>query len=249
MFAAIKSVFHVVVYQPVFNVLMALVAFMPGHDMGLAIIAMTFVIKGVMWPLNQKAMKSQRALAQLQPKIEELKKLHKGDQEALGKEMLALYAKEKVSPASSCLLVLVQLPVFIALYTALRHGLGGDGMDALYSFTPDPGVIKPTLLGLVDLAKPSIPLVLLAAAAQFVQGWLTVRQAKPKAPPASNDEETMALVNKNMMYMMPVVTLVIGWTLPAGLSLYWFVMTALTALQQYFIVFPSLRKAEAIKES
>lgn len=242
------NLFNLVFYRPVYNLLMALIGAMPGHDLGLAVIVLTVIVKVVLWPLNQKAMKSQRALAVLQPQMEALKKQYKDDQEKLGKEMMALYAREKVSPASSCLLLLVQLPVLIGLYHALRQGIAGTGYDQLYSFVANPGTIRTVMFGSLNLAKTSIILAALAAAAQFVQGWLTVRQTQPKAGPGSKDEETMAAVNKNMMYMMPVMTLIIGWRMPAGLCLYWFVMTALTAAQQYFIVRPSLRKAELIKE-
>jgi YidC/Oxa1 family membrane protein insertase len=235
------ATWHAVFYQPIFNILILLVLVMPNRDLGLAIIVMTFVVKLAMWPLMQKALKSQKAMAELQPKVAALKVEYKDNQEKLGKELLALYAKEKVSPATSCVVVLVQLPVFIALYRALSHGVGSNGMDALYSFVPNPGTLNPTLLGLLDLSKRSIPLALAAGAAQFVQGWLTVRQQQPHKPPASSDEETMAMVNKNMMYMMPVLTVFMGWTMPAGLTLYWFVMTALSALQQYLLVKPFMK--------
>lgn len=234
------ATWHTVFYQPIFNLLILIVLIMPNHDLGLAIIAMTLIVKLAMWPLTQKALKSQRAMAVLQPKVAELKVLYKDNQEKLGKELMALYAKEKVSPATSCVLVLVQLPVMIALYRALMHGVGvgSNDMNVLYSFVPHGLVLKPTLLGLLDLSKSSIPLAIAAGAAQFVQGWLTVRQTQPHKPPGSTDEETMAMVNKQMMYMMPVLTVFIGWKMPAGLSLYWFVMTALAALQQYLLVKP-----------
>jgi YidC/Oxa1 family membrane protein insertase len=235
------ATWHTVFYQPIFNLLILIVLIMPNHDLGLAIIVMTFIVKLAMWPLTQKALKSQKAMAQLQPKVAELKVLYKTNQEKLGKELMALYAKEKVSPATSCVLVLVQLPIFIALYRALSKGVGSEGLDALYAFVPNPGTIKPTLLGFLDLAHPSIPLAIAAGAAQFVQGWLTVRQTQPHQPPGSKDEETMAMVNKQMMYMMPVLTVFIGWKMPAGLSLYWFVMTALSAIQQYLLVKPFMK--------
>jgi len=235
-----SATWHTVFYQPIFNLLILIVLIMPNRDLGLAIIVMTFVIKMAMWPLTQKALKSQRAMAVLQPKVAALKAEYKTDQEKLGKELMALYAKEKVSPATSCVLVLVQLPVMIALYRALMHGVGvgTNDMNVLYSFVPHDLVLKPTLLGLMDLSKRSIPLALAAGVAQFVQGWLTVRQTQPHQPPGSTDEETMAMVNKQMMYMMPIVTVFIGWKMPAGLSLYWFVMTSLAALQQYLLVKP-----------
>ena len=248
---AFTTFWHVVFYQPIFNVLILLVHVMPRRDLGLAIIALTIIIKLLMWPLTHKALKSQKIMAELQPKVAALKEKYKAkeDQEKLAKELMALYAKEKVSPASSCLIILVQLPVFIALYRALAHGLGSNGFGDLYSFVPDPGTLAPTLLGLMDLAKPNIILAVAAGAAQFVQGWLTVRQQQPKAGPGSQDEETMAMVNKQMMYMMPLITVFIGWKMPGGLTLYWFFMSVLSAFQQYLLVRPMLGKLFPKKET
>jgi YidC/Oxa1 family membrane protein insertase len=229
--------FHTIFFEPIFNLLILLVSFMPRHDFGLAIIALTVLVKLLLWPLAQKALKSQKALAAIQPELKHIKEKFKGDKEAQGKAMLELYKREKVSPASSCIMVIVQLPFFIALYRSMLAVINStDGLTGLYGWVPDIGSVDPMLLGLLDLSKPSYMLAILAGAAQFWQSHMTVRQQQPHVGKESKDEETMAVVNRQMMYMMPVVTIVLGFTLPGALGLYWLVMTLMTIGQQWLMM-------------
>lgn len=224
--------YDAIFYRPIFNLLVFLYDVVPGGDVGLAIILLTIMIKLALWPLSAKALKSQRALAELQPKVAELKlKYGKERQDEMAKEMMALYAKEKVSPVSSCLPILVQIPVFIALYQALSKGLDSSGFDKLYVFVPNPGTIETSFLGLADLAAPSIALALVAGATQYFQAKMMVTRQQPKTPGAQ-DEQMLAMMNKQMVYMMPALTVFLGWTLPGGLALYWSVMNLLTIAQQ-----------------
>src|SRR3990172_8432314 len=119
------QLYNLIFYKPIFNLLIFLYNSIPGSDIGLAIILLTVIIKLALWPVTAKTMKSQKALTDLQPKMEALKKKYaaKEQKEDLAKAMMELYSKEKVSPFSACLPTLVQLPVFIALYQSLRHGL------------------------------------------------------------------------------------------------------------------------------
>ncbi len=220
--------------QPIFNLLIFLYDVVPGHDIGLAIILLTVLVKAILWPLSGQALRSQKALADLQPKMEALKKEYGDKQEELAKAMMALYSKEKVSPFSSCLPLLIQLPVFIALYHALNLGLKSSGFDTLYPFVRNPGTITPTLFGIVDIAKRSIPLAIAAAAAQFVQAKMMITRQQPKKTPGAKDEEMLAVMNKQMLYMMPAMTLFIGWKLPGGLALYWLMQNVLTIGQQWW---------------
>jgi YidC/Oxa1 family membrane protein insertase len=229
----IVEIYHVVFYQPIFNLLVLLYDYIPGQDIGVAILFLTVIVKGALWPLSAKALKSQKALQDIQPKMEALKVEYKDNKEELGKAMMELYSKEKVNPASSCLPTLVQLPVFIAIYRSMSHGLKSDGFDALYSFVPNPGTIDPNFLfGLVDLSQPVYVLAVLAAVAQFFQAKMMVSKKQPQVK-GSEDESTAAIVNKQMTYMMPILTIIIGIRLPGGLMVYWLAMTLLTILQQW----------------
>src|SRR4029079_17951263 len=138
--------------------------------------------------------------------------------EQMAKELMALYAKEKVSPASSCLPILVQLPVFIALYRSLSHGLGSSGFEDLYTFVPNPGTIGTTFLGLIDLHVASPVLAILAGIAQFVQAKMMTTRRQPPAGEGAKDEQMLATMNKQMVYTMPLLTVFIAWKLPGGLG-------------------------------
>jgi YidC/Oxa1 family membrane protein insertase len=244
-----KTLYNAVFFHPIYNILIGLYDVIPGRDIGLAIIVLTILVKVVLWPVSQKALVSQRALAAMQPKVAELKERYKekDQQEQLAKELMTLYSREKVSPMSSCLPLVIQLPVFLALYASLRAGLHSVGFDHLYPFIPNPGTITPTLLGLVDLSAPNIVLAVMAAITQFFQAKMMVAQQQPKGIPGGKDEEMLASMNRNMLYVMPVMTLFVGIKLPGGLALYWFTMNLLTVVQQrlYF----TKKTAEAEKKA
>jgi YidC/Oxa1 family membrane protein insertase len=224
--------FNTIFYHPIYNLLIFLYTTVPGRDLGIAIILLTIIVKLALWPLSTKALRSQKALAEIQPKLEALKKEYGDKQEELAKAMMALYSKEKVSPFSSCLPILIQLPVFIALYHALSQGLKSSGFEVLYPFVTNPGSITPTFLGFMDLAAPSIALAVLAGVTQYFQAKMMITRQQPKKTPGAADEQMLATMNKQMLYMMPVLTVVLGWKLPAGLSLYWLMTNALTIAQQ-----------------
>ena len=226
------QLFYIVLYQPILNFLVLIYNFIPGHDIGVAIIVMTIIIKLVLYPFSLKSIKSQKALQEIQPKIEELKVKYKNQKDKLAQEMMVLYKNEKVSPFSSCLPLLIQLPFLIAVYEVFRVGLSSGSLDALYPFVFNPGNLNPITLGFFDLSKPQIVLALLAGLAQFWQVKM-LSTKKPEIKSAgSKDESMMVIMNKQMMFMMPIMTVFIGANLPGGLTLYWFVTTLLTALMQ-----------------
>lgn len=229
------NLFHTFLYQPIFNLLVFLYNVLPGADVGFAIIALTVLIKLLLWPFMHTSLKSQKALQQIQPKIEELKTQFKDDKEALAKAMMELYQKEKVNPLSSCLPILIQLPVLIALYQVLLNGFGGDQMSSLYPFIQNPGTISYTFLGFVDLSKANIYLAVLAGAFQFWQTKMLVGKQPPKQVRGSQgakDESVLASMNTSMQYFMPVITVVIGASLPGGLTLYWVTVNVFSIIQQ-----------------
>jgi YidC/Oxa1 family membrane protein insertase len=239
-----SQLFNEVFTRPILNLLLWLYDVVPGRDFGIAIILLTIIVKIVLYPLAVQQIKQQRALQALQPKMDEIRKRLKDDKEAQSKELMALYQAEKVNPAASCLPLLIQLPVFLGLYHALQTGLHAQWANLLYAFVPNPGDISATLFGFVDLAKPNYVLAVIAAAIQFVQtrqmlvpkGAATTPPAEVKDAPGAQDESMSTMMNKQMMYVMPIVTMVIGFGLPGGLTLYWLVMSLLTVLQQWYML-------------
>lgn len=230
-----SQLFHLIFYQPILNLLVFLYNIIPGHDIGLAIIAMTVIIKLILLPLSKQSIKSQKSLQGLQPKIDELKKKYADNKEEQGRAMMQLYKQEKVNPFSSCLPLLIQLPFLWAVFIVFKNGLSGQALNDIYSFISNPGIINPLSLGLVNLSKPNIVLAVLAGAAQFWQAKMMVTKRPEVKGPGAKDEDMMAIMNKQMIYMMPILTVVIGMTFPGGLALYWLVTTVLTALQQLYL--------------
>jgi YidC/Oxa1 family membrane protein insertase len=221
-----------------FNLLIWLYDVLPGADMGFAIIVLTIVIKLILWPFTHASLKSQKALQELQPKLDELKEKHKDDKEGLAKAMMEMYTKEKVNPLSSCLPLVIQIPILIALYQVLRDGLHPESLSALYSFVRNPGEINPLFIGLVNLARVSIPMAILAGILQFFQTKMLMNRRPPPAlrkKEGAKDEDVMAVMNKSMLYFMPIMTVVIGASLPAGLTLYWVAINAISIVQQFFV--------------
>jgi len=230
------QIFNTVLYQPLYNLLIWLYDVIPGHDIGLAIIALTIIIKILLLPLSQKSIKSQKEMQKLQPKLATLKKKYKDDKQKLTEETMNLYKEQKVNPLSSCLPLLIQFPFLIAVYQVFRTGLANSGLDMLYPFVPDPGQVNPISFGIIDLAVPSVVLAALAAVAQFFQARMLPTQPNPKKiSTGSKDESMMAGMNKSMKYFMPLITLLIGMQLPGGLALYWFITTLLTIGQQHIL--------------
>ena len=239
------ALFHAIFFQPIFNILIWLYGILPYKDIGISIILLTLIVKIVTYPLALMQIKQQREMQELQPKIEEIRKRLKSDQDAQAKELMELYKKEKVNPAAGCWPLLVQIPIFIALYQALNVGLKAGGYGDLYAFVPTPTSIQTIFLGIFDLTKPNYVLAVLAGLVQFFQ---TKHILKPPAatitqPPAdvvnadgAKDESMAAMMNKQMMYVMPLMTVFIGISLPGGLTLYWLVMSALTLAQQVYVV-------------
>lgn len=214
---------------------------MPGHDIGVAILVLTVLIKIVLHPFSISSLKSQKALQALQPKMEELKRKYKHKREELTRATMELYKKEKVSPFSSCLPLLIQFPFLIAVYQVFRSGLKSDNLNLLYSFVDNPGSINPVTMGLMDLSKPSIVLAILAGIAQYFSTKMLVKKKQPpintkKPVPGAKDENMMSMMNKNMSFMMPIFTVIIGISLPGGLTLYWFITTLLMLVQQWYFL-------------
>ncbi len=230
--------FHTFLYAPIFNLLVWFYNVIPGGDIGFAIIALTVLMKLSLWPLMQTSLKSQKALQEIQPKIEELKEKHKDDKEALAKAMMEMYQEEKVNPLSSCLPVLIQLPILIALYRVLLNGFGSENFQYLYPFVQNPGEVNNIFLGIIDLAEASLFLAVLAGIFQFFQTRMLISSRPPKevrGSKGSKDESMMASMNKSMLYFMPIITVVIGATLPGGLTLYWVTINIFSIIQQSIV--------------
>ena len=226
------TIFNEILYRPLFNGLVFLYNVLPGHDFGIAIIALTVVIRLLMYPLFQKGIKSQKELSLLQPKIKEIQKKYSKEKEKQAKAVMELYKEHKVNPMSGCLPLLIQLPILIAFFQVLRTGLDPEKLNGLYSFIQNPETINPIFLGIIDLSKRSAVLAVLAGITQFIQSKMSMPPTAKKTD-ESGKMDFAKMMSSQMLYMMPLLTVMIGLSLPAGLPLYFFVSTLFGIIQQY----------------
>lgn len=223
-----------IIYKPLLNLLVFFYNVIPGHDIGIVIILLTVLIRLALAPSFHKSLKSQKKMNDLQPKLNEMREKHKDDKEAQAKAMMALYKEHQINPLSSCLPLLVQLPLLIALYQVFNKALNssvdiGTRLQGLYSFVHRPEFLDPTFLGFINLSKPSIAFGVIAGLAQF---W----QSKMMMPKTPGQDATAKAMSFQTTYILPIVSMVIAVKLPAGLPLYWIVTTLFAIGQQYYII-------------
>lgn len=227
-----KSLFIAILYQPIINVFVGLYALVP--DLGVVILLVTVLIKLLLHPLTTKSIRAQRLVSQIQPKIEAIKKEFKDDQQKLAAETMRIYREHKINPFSSCLPVLLQLPILITLYFGLQAVLKSEQLNLLYPFITNPETLSTLTLNFLDLSKPSIVLAILAGLSQY---WQTKHMMGKKPTDEVADPNSMtSMMNKQMLYFMPVLTVIITWSLPAGLTLYWVFSNVLGVLQQMYVL-------------
>lgn len=225
--------FYIILYRPLFNFLVLLYKYIPGQDFGFSVIILTILIKILLYPLGMRAIKSQKALSELQPKIKKIQEKYKNDKQKQTFEILALYKKAKINPFSGLLLVLIQFPILIALYRVFRYGLQPEQMSHLYSFVSVSLPINPQFLGIIDLTKPFWLFAVLAGFLQFVATKMLMPKEKKNQKKKSEISE---LFQKQMQYFLPLFTVIILLKLPSVLGLYWITTTVFSIVQQYLVL-------------
>lgn len=182
----------------------------------LAILIMTIIIRLILYPLNNKQLVSTKKIQELQPQIVELQRKYKKSPERANQEILKLYQKNKVSPMSGCLPLLIQMPIIVALFQALNRfeytDVGATFFWVPHLKNPDPYFILPVLVGV----------------ATYLQTKISMINAPSSNPQAESTQ-------KMMIYFMP---LMIGWMstkFPSGLCLYWIFYSLTGIIQQIFV--------------
>ena len=246
MFKSLINFFYVILYQPLFNSLVILYNYFPGHDFGIAIILLTVIIRVILFPISVKAVKSQKGLQKLQPQMQEIQKKYKDDKEKQAKEILELYKKEKINPFSGLLLAFIQLPILIALYQVFWQGIKSKEVMGLYSFVINPGQINYLFLYTIDLSKPNLIFAVIAGLIQYIQTKMLIPQNTPNASGAKKEMDISQMMQKQMLYFFPIFTVIILINLPSALGLYWIASGVFSIGQQYLIF--KKDKPEIIKQ-
>lgn len=222
--------FNLILYQPLLNALILLYTYLPGHDFGVAVIILTLIIKLILHPSSLHAIRSQKKLSSLQSRIKEIQRKYKNDKQAQAKATMDLYQKEKISPFSGCLPLLLQLPILIALYMVFLKGLQPETLaNSLYNFVPYLGEFTPSFLGLIDLSQSFLPLALVAGVLQFFHAKISTPQKALKKGDFSS------MMQSQMLYFFPIFTVFIVWKLGSIIGLYWIVSTLFSIGEQYIV--------------
>jgi len=203
------------------------------HDVipnyGLAIILLTIMVRVVTTPLTMKQMRSMERMRALQPKLQELKEKYPDDRQKQSEEMMQLYRREGVNPLGGCLPMLLQLPVFIGLFYALRSSI--DLRQAPFVGWIDDLSSPDVLFDLPGIGIPLRVLPLIMGATMVLQQKITPTQVDPAQA-------------KMMMTVMPVMMTVLFYQFPSGLVLYWMVSNVLAIAHQLWVG-RTLRAAKA----
>lgn len=258
----IGDIFNLVFLGPVINLLVVILhglesLHIPGA-LGFSIIILTILIRLLVWPFMATQLKSARKMAELKPQLDELKKKHKDDKQGMAAAQMALYKEHGVNPAGGCVPSLIQIPIIIALYQSILAFFGdGQGLDRVNSllYLPSWKLSSPPdlhFLGINLATKPSqfaadgallllIP-VITAVLQLFQSKMMAVAPIKeyPSDSPKEKKEkegaeDSMAAVQSQMLYMMPVMVGYFAFQFPVGLALYWNTFTILGIIQQHRI--------------
>ncbi len=249
----IMVIYTEVLYKPLFNALVFLYDLIPWEylALGFAIIILTLIIKMALYSMSSKSIIAQRDMQKMQPRLNEIKEKYKNDKEKQSREMMKFYKENKINPFSSCLPLLIQLPILIALYWVFRKGITDPNelTNSLYPFIQNPGHLEANFLGIIDFAVPSIFLAILAGAAQFFQSWTLLkmktkkelqeeeeRKRQQKKKKKKDFADAASNMTKQMVYFMPIITVFISMSLPSGLAFYWIITSLFAIGQQWFIL-------------
>ena len=228
------DIWNTIVLEPILNSLVALCS-MLANNFGLAIIVLTIVVRLVLMPLTMRQTQSTKAMQSLQPKMQEVQKKYARNQQKLQQEMMKLYKEAGINPLGCIWPMLIQMPIWIALYQSIMQALGAtpenllDLSRHLYSW---PAVTQAVPLNehflWLRLSKPDPNMIL----AILVGGTMWVQQKMVTPPPTDPRQQSMTSMTT---LMMPLMFGMLTLSFPSGLALYWAVSNIIGIVIQYFV--------------
>ena len=233
----ISTFFHAFFYDPIYNTLVALVALVPGSDVGIAVVLLTIIIRIVLLPFSLSAARTQLAMKNLEPKLKELKEKYKGNKEKEALETLALYREERVNPFSSILMVFIQIPVLLALYWVfLYEPFTVVNTSRLYPFTPVPDSAMLLFLGLIPVMGKSLILAFLAGVTQYLQAHMALQGTmKTNSGDKGIQADFQRVMGMQLKYVFPFIIAVISYTTSSAIALYFITTNIAGAIQEWHV--------------
>lgn len=231
----ISSIFHVIVYNPLYNGLIFLIDKLPYGDIGFAVILFTCIVKLILFPLSKSSVKTQIKMRQLQPELNKLQEQYKDNKEMQARKMMEFYKENDLNPFAGIFTMLIQLPIILALaFIFYRGGLPNVNADLLYSFVHVPDMVNTFFLGLIDISKRSIVLGILAGISQFFSVRLSVPPHTPSSDTPNFKDDLAKSMNMQMRYVMPAFVFFISLGVSGAVALYWITSNLFTIGQELY---------------
>jgi YidC/Oxa1 family membrane protein insertase len=231
----IATIFNEVIYNPLYNGLVYLVGIIPMHDVGIAVVLLTIVVRIIVYPLSRRAIQAQLDMKKVAPEVTKIRDMFKDDKQGESKAIFALYKERGIHPFASFLLILVQFPILIGLYWVFsRGGLPTIDVSRLYSFVHVPPAIDMMFLGIQNMAGHSIVLAFLAALTQFAYTRLSMGPRGIKtATEASFSDDMAKSLDVQARFVLPAIIGVVAYFAVAAAPLYWVTSNSFMILQEY----------------
>ncbi len=238
------------IYAPIYNALALIAFYLPGKNVGMAIILLTIIIRTLLLIPTNKAMKSQRALQEIQPKLQEIQAKYKDNQQMIAQETMKLWKTHKVNPLGSCLPILIQAPIMIGVFYAVKSGFDVNHSHLIYNSYSyvDLSMLNTNFFGLLELTEKNLfVLPFIVGVFQFIQIKLSMASKQSKKEPKKKKskkeikktepvmQESMKMMQSSMLYVLPVMIAVFSAGLPSGIGLYWASSTLYGVIQQIVI--------------
>jgi len=222
-----------------YNALIFILDLLPTHDVATAVIILTILIKIILLPLSHKMFKTQILQRKIQPLISKIQDEYKDNKQMLGVKMIEVYKEHKLNPFSSILLMIIQIPIFFALYFVFANGgLPEIVLADLYPFVSHVNNINYILLG-IDFTKANVLVGFIAGLLQYIQIRLSLQNMKPVDPskPLSEmkpEEMMQKQMGFIMKYFIPIVIFIASLQVSAAVALYWIVSSIFMIAQELY---------------
>jgi YidC/Oxa1 family membrane protein insertase len=245
-----SALFHTYLSVPIYNLLVFFIGVAPGGDTGLAVIAVTLIVKIIILPLSYSAVRTQRAMKVIEPELAAIKEKYKDDSAEQARAQFALYKKYKINPFASFFTLLIQLPILLALYWVFRgEALPAIDVASLYSFVAIPSHISTQFLGIFTVIGKSITLALAAGVTQYFQAVYAIPTPEKtgKGGMAEDFGRAMAMQAR---FVIPIIIALISYETSGAVALYFITSNVVTLFQEYLVRRrPLIPKAAVVKEA
>ena len=231
--------FTTLLVDPIYNAFIFLLGLVPGNDVGLAIIALTLIVRAVFYPVFASSIRTSMAMQVVRPQLDDINEHYKDDVEERSRKTMELFRAHRINPFSSILSALLQVVVFIALYWALfRTGLPEIDTARLYSWVHAPALFGTDFFGLIDLfSHHNVLVALIVLVLQYLVMRFSIERLSGNLSPKATDAQKMAhrMQNAMMLYFLPLLIGYVAYAVPAAVGVY-FITGNLISLGQEWLI-------------